>query len=79
MQNHSDFNLAQAVSQLTPSPCGVFSRAEDKLKRRVETEDTFTRTPDSRIWDFSPMGSGTAKTRFDRTGATGRRAGNGKL
>ncbi len=55
MQNHSDFHLAQAVSQLTPSPCGVFSRAEDKLKRRVETEDTFTRTPESRIWDFSPM------------------------
>ena len=38
-------------------------RAEDKLKLSDDiTEDDFTSTPDSRIWDFSPMRLGAAKT-----------------
>ena len=38
-------------------------RAQDKLKLSDDiTEDDFTSTPDSRIWDLSPMRSGAAKT-----------------
>src|SRR5438045_182866 len=61
----------KAVSQRSCSPTDFLSPAEDALKRRVDViESTITSSPESRIWDFSPMGSGTAKTRFDRIGAT---------
>ena len=42
---------------------GSFSPAEHKLKLSDNViKDDFTSTPDSRIWDLSPMRLGAAKT-----------------
>jgi len=44
-------------------PLGLFSPTEDKLKLSDDViKDDFTSTPDSRIWDLSPMRLGAAKT-----------------
>ena len=46
---------------------GSFSPAEHKLKLSDNViEDDFTSTPDSRIWDLSPMRLGAAKTQGNR-------------
>ena len=44
------------MSQRRSSPTGFFSPAEHKLKLSDDViEDDFISTPDSRIWDLSPM------------------------
>jgi hypothetical protein len=51
------------VSQRRSSPSSLFSRAEDALKLSDDIiEADFIITPDSRIWDLSPMHLGAAKT-----------------
>jgi|SRR5467141_2388077 hypothetical protein len=48
-------------------------RAEDKLKLSDDViEDDFISTPDSRIWDFSPMRLGAAKTARESAKSRGR-------
>jgi len=71
-----DLEIALSGVSANTQPCGVLSRAEDKLKRRVDViEGIFTRAPDSRIWDFSPMRLGTGVN--DPTPAiSGNRAAN---
>ena len=44
------------MSQRRSSPSGLFSRAEDALKLSDDViKADFIITPDSRIWDLSPM------------------------
>ena len=48
-------------------PLGLLQPGRDKLKLSDDViEDDFTSTPDSRIWDLSPMRLGAAKTQGNR-------------
>ena len=50
------------MSQRRSSFHRLFSLAEDALRQSSDViKDDFTSTPDSRIWDFSPMRLGAAK------------------
>ena len=52
------------MSQRRSSPHRLFSLAEDALRQSSDViEDDFTSTPDSRIWDLSPMPLGAAQRR----------------
>ena len=51
------------MSQRRSGSSGSFSPAEHKLKLSDDViKHDFTSTPDSRIWDLSPMRLGAAKT-----------------
>ena len=63
MSSSWDLEIALNGVSAKIGPSGFFSPAEDKLKLSDNViEDDFTSTPDSRIWDLSPMRLGAAKT-----------------
>ena len=67
MRSTWDLEIALNGVSAKIGPSGFFSPAEDKLKLSDDViEDDFTSTPDSRIWDFSPMRLGAAKTQGNR-------------
>ena len=67
MSSSWDLEIALNGVSAKIGPSGFFSPAEDKLKLSDNViEDDFTSTPDSRIWDLSPMRLGAAKTQGNR-------------
>src|SRR5438552_3521319 len=63
MSSSWDLEIALNGVSAKIGPSGFFSPAEDKLKLSDDViEDDFTSTPDSRIWDLSPMRLGAGKT-----------------
>src|SRR5438034_1577133 len=59
-----DLEIALSGVSAKIRPLGLFSPTEDKLKLSDDViEDDFTSTPDSRIWDLSPMPLGAAQRR----------------
>jgi hypothetical protein len=67
MSSSWDLEIALNGVSAKIGPSGLFSPAEDKLKLSNDViEENFTSTPDSRIWDFSPMRLGAAKTQGNR-------------
>src|SRR5438034_11243727 len=57
-----DLEIALSGVSAKIRPLGLFSPTEDKLKLSDDViKDDFTSTPDSRIWDLSPMRLGAAK------------------
>src|SRR6266536_1575983 len=60
-------NRAKRCLSEDPAPRASSARPKNKLKLSDDViEDDFSSAPDSRIWDFSPMRLGAAKTQGNR-------------